>query len=842
MSSCERRWTGSKCRCSLRRQLEIRRLNDPWCFVSKARRIVIPGLIAIDIYIYIKGYRPCRRPPLSYWNPCEELHLLTMSPESLTLRTDALKKQVLCHTYPLQKPALRVHWLVPKQPNNSRNRAQHAFPAQRPESLTLRTDALKKQVLCHTYPLQKPALRVHWLVPKQPNSSRIRAQHAFPAQRPESLTLRTDALKKQVLCHTYPLQKPALRVHWLVPKQPNSSRNRAQHAVPAQRPESLTLRTDALKKQVLCHTYPLQKPALRVHWLVPKQPNSSRNRAQHAFPAQRPESLTLRTDALKKQSFCHTYPLQKPALRVHWLVPKQPNSSRNRAQHAFPAQRPESLTLRTDALKKQVLCRTYPLQEPALRVHFGWVLCHTYPLQKPALRVHWLVPKQPNSSRIRAQHAFPAQRPESLTLRTDALKKQVLCHTYPLQKPALRVHWLVPKQPNSSRNRAQHAFPAQRPESLTLRTDALKKQSFCHTYPLQKPALRVHWLVPKQPNSSRNRAQHAFPAQRPESLTLRTDALKKQVLCHTYPLQEPALRVHFGWVLCHTYPLQEPALRVHWLVPKQPNSSRIRAQHAFPAQRPESLTLRTDALKKQVLCHTYPLQKPALRVHWLVPKQPNSSRNRAQHAFPAQRPESLTLRIDALKKQVCHTYPLQKPALRVHWLVPKQPNSSRNRAQHAFPAQRPESLTLRTDALKKQVLCHTYPLQEPALRVHFGWVLCHTYPLQEPTLRVHFGWFRNSRTAAGIVPNMPNGTESCKWHQPVCHLVPCALADSSGALPLCDAGVGGYTYQSIILNYCIMLYLSIIPFPWNVSQNDFCFCSSECKVIVSICYDYIMWL
>ena len=128
-------------------------------------------------------------------------------------------------------------------------------------------------------------------------------------------------------------------------------------------------------------------------------------------------------------------------------------------------------------------------------------------------------------------------------------------------------------------------------------------------------------------------------------------------------------------------------------------------------------------------------------------------------------------------------------------------------AQHAFPAQRPESLTLRTDALKKQVLCHTYPLQEPALRVHFGWVLCHTYPLQEPTLRVHFGWFRNSRTAAGIVPNMPNGTESCKWHQPVCHLVPCALADSSRALPLCDAGVGGFWVE---VNVTIPRH-SIIP-------------------------------
>ena len=206
-------------------------------------------------------------------------------------------------------------------------------------------DQEQKQSFCHTYPLQKPALRVHWLVPKQPNSSRNRAQHAFPAQRPESLTLRTDTLKKQSFCHTYPLQKPALRVHWLVPKQPNSSRNRAQHAFPAPRPESLTLRADALKKQSFCHTYALQKPAL----------NSSRIRAQHAFPAQRPESLTSRTDALKKQSFCHTYLLQKPALRVHWLVPKQPKSSRNRAQHAFPAQRPESLTSHTDALKKTKL-------------------------------------------------------------------------------------------------------------------------------------------------------------------------------------------------------------------------------------------------------------------------------------------------------------------------------------------------------------------------------------------------------------------------------------------------------------------------------------------------------
>ena len=756
------------------------------------------------------------------------------------------KHQSFCHTYPLQKPALRVHWLVPKQPNSSRNRAQHAFPAQRPESLTSRTDILKKQSFCHTYPLQKPALRVHWLVPKQPNSSRNRAQHAFPAQRPESLTLRADALKKQSFCHTYALQKPALTVHWLVPKRPNSSRIRAQHAFPAQRPESLTSRTDALKKQSLCHTYLLQKPALRVHWLVPKQPKSSRNRAQHAFPARRPESLTSHTDALKKTKLMpHLYLLQKPALRVHWLVPKQPNSSRNRAQHAFPAQRPESLTSRTDALKKQSFC-------------------HTYPLQKPALRVHWLVAKQPNSSRNRAQHAFPAQRPESLTSRTDALKKQSFCHTYPLQKPALRVHWLVAKQPNSSRNRAQHAFPAQRPESLTSRTDALKKQSLCHTYLLPKTIFEspLNWLVPKQPNSSRNRAQHAFPAQRPESLTSRTDALKKQSLCHTFTYCKNQLWESIGWFrnsrtaagIVPNMPSQHTAPRIsnvaYWrpkktkLLPHLPiaetsfesplaGSETAEQQQescptCLPSTAPRISDVASDALKKQSLCHTYPLQKPALRVHWLVAKQPNSSRNRAQHAFPAQRPESLTSRTDALKKtkllphlpiaktsfesplagsetaeqqqescptclpstaprisnvaywrpkktklmphlpiaknhlwesielagsetaeqqqESCptclpstaprisnvaywrpkktklmpHLYLLQKPALRVHWLVPKQPNSSsRNRAQHAFPAQRPESLTSRTDALKKQSFCHTYPLQKPALRVHW---------------------------------------------------------------------------------------------------------------------------
>ena len=154
---------------------------------------------------------------------------------------------------------------------------------------------------------------------------------------------------------------------------------------------------------------------------------------QHAFPAQRPESLTSRTDALKKkQSLCHTYLLQKPASRLHWLVPKQPNTSRNRAQHAFPAQRPESLTSRTDALKKNKAYATPTYCKNQLQDSIGWFRNSRTPAG--------IVPNMP----------FPAQRPESLTSRTDALKNKSLCHTYLLQKPASR------KTPLAGSETAEH--------------------------------------------------------------------------------------------------------------------------------------------------------------------------------------------------------------------------------------------------------------------------------------------------------------------------------------------------------------------------------------------------
>ena len=94
-------------------------------------------------------------------------------------------------------------------------------------------------------------------------------------------------------------------------KRAENSQNRVSH-VAYWRP----------KKQSLCHTYLLQKPASRLHWLVPKQPNSSRNRAQHAFPAQRPESLTSRTDALKNKAYATPTYCKNQFERVQWLVPK----------------------------------------------------------------------------------------------------------------------------------------------------------------------------------------------------------------------------------------------------------------------------------------------------------------------------------------------------------------------------------------------------------------------------------------------------------------------------------------------------------------------------------------
>ena len=148
--------------------------------------------------------------------------------------------------------------------------------------------------------------------------------------------------REQVLCHIYPLQKPALRVHRLVPKRPNSSRNRAQHAFPAQRPECLTLRT-------LMPHLPLAETSFESPSAGSETAEQQQESCPTCLPSAAPQMSNVAYWYPKKTSLMpHLYPLQKPALRVHRLVPKRPNTSRNRAQHAFPAQRPECLTSRTD--------------------------------------------------------------------------------------------------------------------------------------------------------------------------------------------------------------------------------------------------------------------------------------------------------------------------------------------------------------------------------------------------------------------------------------------------------------------------------------------------------------
>ena len=380
--------------------------------------------------------------------------------------------------------------------------------------------------------------------------------------------------------------------------------------------------------------------------------------------------------------------------------------------------------------------------------------------------------------------SFPAQRPESLTAAYwRPNKKQSLCHTYLLQKPPLRAHWLVPKQPNSSRNRAQHAFPAQRPESLTAAYwRPNKKQSLCHTYPL--PLAETSFKSPLAGSETAEQQQESCPTCLPST----APRISNVAYWRPKKNKASATPTHYPW--------QKPALRVHWLVPKQPNSSRNRAQHAFPAHRPESLTLRTGALKKQSFCHTYPLQKPALRVHWLVPKQPNSSRNRAQHAFPAQRPESLTAAYwrPNKKQNVCHAYPL--PMAETSFKSPLAGSETPEQQQESCPTCLPSTAPRISNVAywrpnKKQSFCHTYPLRiaetsfesplagsETAEQQQESCPTClpstapristvaYWHPKKNKTsatpthcrnqLWESIGWFRNSRTAAGFVPNMPS--------------------------------------------------------------------------------------
>ena len=132
---------------------------------------------------------------------------------------------------------------------------------------------------------------------------------------------------------------------------------------------------------------------------------------------------------------------------------------------------------------------------------------------------------------------------------------------------------------------------------------------------------------------------------------------------------------------------------------------------------------------------------------------------------PSTAPQSLTLRTDALRKEShatcrhtcrhCRMQALQKPALQAGSETPEQQQGS---CPTKPPSTAPQSLTLRTDALKKQSLCPTSPHQPTYQKTSFESPLQNTSPYQKPALRVHCrtssaGRFRNTRTAARIVPN-----------------------------------------------------------------------------------------
>ena len=144
----------------------------------------------------------------------------------------------------------------------------------------------------------------------------------------------------------------------------------------------------------------------------------------------------------------------------------------------------------------------------------------------------------------------PSTALQGLTSRTDALRKQSLCHISPLQKTAVRTGCETLEQQQEALAQQQESCPTSppitAPQGLTLRTDALRKQSLCHISPLQKTAVRTGCETLEQQQEALAQQQESCPTSPPitalQGLTLRTDALRKQSLCHISPLQKTAVR------------------------------------------------------------------------------------------------------------------------------------------------------------------------------------------------------------------------------------------------------------------------------------------------------------
>ena len=390
-------------------------------------------------------------------------------------------------------------------------------------------------------------------------------------------------------------------------------------------------------------------------------------------------------------------------------IPKHQNSSKDRAQQDLPARRPESLTLRTDALKKQSLCPTSPHQptpahipenqlwesiaEPALRAG-----CDTSPhTRKPALRVHCRTPAH-TRNQLWESIAEPALRAGSETPE----QQQGSCPTRP-PSTAPRIsnvaYWrlkktkLMPHQPT----------PAHIPENQlweSIAEPALR--AGCDTSPhTRKPALRVHCRTPAH---TRNQLWESIaePALRAGSETPE----QQQGSCPTRPPSTaPRISNVAYWRLKKTK-----------LMPHQPTPAHIPENQLW-----ESIA--EPALRAG--CDTSPhTRKPALRVHCRTPAH---TRNQLWES-------------------------IAEPALRAGSETPEQQQGS---CPTRPPSTAPRISNVAYWRLKKTKLM---PHQPTYQKTSFESPLQNTSPYQKPALRVHCrtssaGRFRNTRTAARIVPN-----------------------------------------------------------------------------------------
>ena len=179
----------------------------------------------------------------------------------------------------------------------------------------------KTKILPH-----QPAHRRPWAL-RSGSETAEQQQESCPAAPPSTGPKMPKATywspkKTKILLH-----QPAHRRPWAL-RSGSETAEQQQESCPAAPPSTAPKVPNVTywspkKTKRFCHTsQPIAEPEL---WgAVPKRPNSSRNRAQQHLQAQRPKCPTSPTEALRKQrDFDTSQPIAEPEL---WgAVPKRPN-------------------------------------------------------------------------------------------------------------------------------------------------------------------------------------------------------------------------------------------------------------------------------------------------------------------------------------------------------------------------------------------------------------------------------------------------------------------------------------------------------------------------------------